>query len=99
MHRWSSKKLLLRDTYHRRPNLISQTHERNVEIGIEQIERGTGFEPATSTLGTIRQPSLAVHRYPLPSAVDRELSRFVYRCPCQSVVKTVVKATFYHEKS
>jgi hypothetical protein len=33
-----------------------------------------------------------------PSGFGRELSRSVRRCPCLTVVKTVVKTTFYHGK-
>jgi hypothetical protein len=57
------------------------------------LDRGTGLEPATSTLGTLRQASFAVFRGPLPSWNDRELSPHVHCHPQRFVVKTVIKAT------
>ena len=40
-----------RDKYPLRSGLRNRARDRNSEIGIDYLERGTGFEPATSTLG------------------------------------------------
>ena len=52
------------------------------------LERGTGFEPATSTLGTRRHQSTTVNGYPpeCPSQVER--SSVVYMRQCPSVGKS-----------
>src|SRR2546427_9315246 len=41
------------------------------KLNLFLVERGTGLEPATSTLGTIRQPSIAVLQRPLPLRLTR----------------------------
>jgi hypothetical protein len=48
-----------RDKYLLRAGLRNSTPEGNTQIGRDQIERGTGFEPATSTLGNLSGRLLA----------------------------------------
>jgi hypothetical protein len=63
-----------------------RTLVRNLNLFL--VERGTGFEPATSTLGTRRHQSTTVKGYPpeCPSQVER--SSVVYMRQCPSVGKS-----------
>jgi hypothetical protein len=49
------------------------------------LERGTGLEPATSTLGSLRQPSTRVDERLQLLPLQSEMSKVVDMGPCQSV--------------
>jgi hypothetical protein len=83
------------------PDSVSQTTTFQGQIPVPNNNFGAGNGIRTRGLN-FGKYTAAVYGRPsasTPSRFERELSRSVRRCPCLTVVKTVVKTTFYHEKS
>src|SRR5207253_2553169 len=59
-----------------------------LKLNLLLVERGTGLEPATSTLGTRRQQSIPIKGYPRKCLSQVERSSVVYMRQCPSVGKS-----------